>query len=308
MKILLVGCGVWGRAILRDLCQMSLDVWVFDPSSQARQGALAEGAERVFCDPLAAESTAFSALDGIILATPTSGHAQDLERWWALGIPLFVEKPLFANLCDFDVLKHAPAGICIHVMHIWRYHPALIAMRDAIADGALGEVQVVRTERLGWTSPRQDVGSIPNLLIHDLSIADLLIGQLPVVSSAHLERDAMGVERWGQIVLQQPELPLVSMEFGNRSPWKSRLIRIQGTEGAFVFDESRDPAVHWFKGDAQTPMSRTTTCQLAFDGSTTALQNELRAWLNFLAGGHEPETTPEQALRYARVLATIAAH
>ena len=72
--IALVGCGRWGRHILRDLVGLGCTVAVADPSGEARQHAAAAGAASAVRDVAELPEVA-----GAVVATPTRTHAPVLE-------------------------------------------------------------------------------------------------------------------------------------------------------------------------------------------------------------------------------------
>src|SRR5687767_15883213 len=85
----LIGCGDWGRHILRDLKALGCTVPVVarSPASVAR--ATEGGA-----DAVVGELDALGAVDGVVVATPTATHAAVIGALLPLGVPVFSEKPL----------------------------------------------------------------------------------------------------------------------------------------------------------------------------------------------------------------------
>src|SRR5262245_47248432 len=86
-RVGLVGCGRWGRNILRDLASLGARVVVADPSEPARRAAIAGGA--LAAVPAADE---LPEVDGLVVATPASTHAAVIEPLLPRGVPVFVEK------------------------------------------------------------------------------------------------------------------------------------------------------------------------------------------------------------------------
>src|SRR5215467_15769174 len=85
----LLGCGLWGQNILRDLLQLGCRVTVVEPNEVNRRRATALGAQDVV-----ASDGKMSAVQGIIVATPASTHATVIDQILDRGVPIFVEKPL----------------------------------------------------------------------------------------------------------------------------------------------------------------------------------------------------------------------
>ncbi len=92
MVVGLVGCGRWGANILRDLRSLGCSVPVVARSEASVARARAGGASAVVADV-----SGLSGLDGIVVATTTSSHADVVGATLDHGVPVFVEKPLCAD-------------------------------------------------------------------------------------------------------------------------------------------------------------------------------------------------------------------
>ena len=143
----LIGCGLWGRNILRELVFLNTQPWVVEPNEEARDYALANGAEKTFetIDDL-------PEVDGYILSTPASLHASHIEHLLQKGKPIFTEKPFVLNLEDAQRIKQQGQGR-VFVMHVWRYHPAVQKLKAIIASNRIGQLDLIRTRRCNWPSP-----------------------------------------------------------------------------------------------------------------------------------------------------------
>ena len=175
-RVGLVGCGSWGRYILRDLLSLGCSVSVVARSPESR--ARAEGA-----DTIAGSVAELPEVDGIAIATPTTTHATVIEQALERGVPVFVEKPLTNDPAAADRLA-AAAGERLFVMDKWRYHPGVELLRDLARDGSLGAVRGLLTTRIGWGNPHDDVDAAWVLAPHDLSIALEILGELPEARAA----------------------------------------------------------------------------------------------------------------------------
>lgn len=300
MKILLWGHGTWGQIILSDLLTFAVDVDVLELDEVSRNMALTAGANHVFSS--LDELPDWTGWDGIIIATPTTEHSKHIRQIWHAGVPIFCEKPLFSTSEEFRMLDNAPKDLALHVMHIWQQHPAVEAIANAIEAGRIGKLLTLRTERLGWTSPRRDVGAITNLLIHDLTIFDRLLKHKGFrLKHAAVERDDRGVDRWAQASFVTAENQTCNVEIGNRSPKKSRLIRAQGSEGVISFDEAQNNIIRLWEGNARCPEHQTLKTTIPYDTAQSAMQRQLHTWLRFLKGGPAPTGTVQQARQLAQL-------
>jgi len=114
-------------------------------------------------------------VDAVSVATPTSLHADIGEAFLSAGVHVLVEKPIAASLEDADRLIRAAetARRVLQVGHVERYNPAVQAVRERVARPRFFEAH-----RMGIFAPRSlDVDVVLDLMIHDLDILRMLVGQ-----------------------------------------------------------------------------------------------------------------------------------
>jgi predicted dehydrogenase len=178
LRIGLVGCGRWGRLILRDLRKLGAEVDVSCLTEETAAFARAAGARRAITAPLDP-----AAVDAFVVATPAATHAAVLDSLVATGKPIFVEKPMTTDAASARSLAERAAGR-LFVMDKWRHHPGIEAMRREVAAGALGRVLALRLSRWQWSSPHRDVTPLWVLTPHDLAIVLHVLGRLPPLERA----------------------------------------------------------------------------------------------------------------------------
>jgi len=133
MVVGLVGCGNWGRHILRDLVSLGCEVPVVarSPESIAR-AEKGGGASKVVTD-----TGSFPALDGVVVATPTSTHAAVLDEVLEREVSVFCEKPLTDDpSAARQLAERAPDRL--FVMDKWRYHPGVLELAAIARERRLG--------------------------------------------------------------------------------------------------------------------------------------------------------------------------
>lgn len=113
---------------------------IADPSTEMREaaGQLAAGARRVASMSELLEEE----LDGVVIATPSSLHAEQSLAFLDRGIPVFCQKPLGRNLAENrSVVQRAEdRGVLLGVDLSYRHTRALSAMRELVSSGELGDV------------------------------------------------------------------------------------------------------------------------------------------------------------------------
>ncbi|NUP03375.1 MAG: Gfo/Idh/MocA family oxidoreductase [Nonomuraea sp.] len=83
--------------------------------------------------------------DAVVIATPTSAHAEGLLRACAAGVPAFCEKPAAPTVAETVRVAEAVerAGISVHIGFQRRFDAGYRAAREALRAGELGELHRV---------------------------------------------------------------------------------------------------------------------------------------------------------------------
>ncbi|MGE0445979.1 MAG: Gfo/Idh/MocA family protein [Vicinamibacterales bacterium] len=290
VPLALVGCGRWGRHVLRDLVALQCDVSVVALSGATRAFALAHGATRASAD-LDALSPDIAAA---VVATPAATHAAVVEQLLERGIPVFCEKPLVTNGEDARRLARA-AGGRLFVMDKWRYHPGIERMAEVRRSGELGRPLGLRTARLQPGRVHQDIDPVWTLAPHDLSIALEILGDIPEPQSAVGERD--GDQLLGLAAILGTD-PWFTFEVSATHPDYRREARLICEAGSVSLLGGAIDVLHVVRrgadGVEQWPVS-----------GELPLMRELRAFLEYVNGGPSPRSSVGDAVRSVEVLEAL---
>lgn len=291
-KIALIGCGIWGQKILRDLKKLNCCVFVFDINMSNYPSAKLIGADD-FVVGLPKENN----FDGIIIASPSTTHRSILEYVISFQIPVFVEKPLTTSYEDALALKSIVHDK-VFLMHVWLYHSGIQMLRDIGQSGELGKVLGIRSTRSNWSSPRKDVNSIWNLAPHDITIAKAILGFIPKPRCAVVENH-QSIAR-GMVAILGHD-PFCVFEVSNRYERKIREVRLHCEGGIVLLRDEMVDFVEIVRGDSQTSPKKMTVEKCYFD-KTPALFSELEEFLNYLTGGKEPRSNFLEGLEVVKTI------
>jgi predicted dehydrogenase len=284
--VLLVGCGRWGRNILRDLALIGQPTIVVDPSAEALDAAA----------PLARATREHldihEQVAGVIIATPAIDHVTAIEQVAQLKVPIFVEKPLATRIEDAERAV-ALTGNRLFVMDKWRYHPGVEALGELARSGELGPVRALRTWRLGWGHSHDDVDPIWTLLPHDLSIVREILGVVPPAVNAIAERGADRV--WGMTARLGTD-PMCVLEVSARRPEHRRRIEVVFDTAVAVLDGARHTLIE-IRSDGGP---RTISV-----GNEPPLRRELEAFIGHLAGGVPPKSSGRDGVAAVRRISEL---
>lgn len=291
----LLGCGNWGHHILRDLKRLGCEVTVVDPAEQGRARAAEIGADRIL-DSLGG----LPEMDGFVVATPTALHAETVAALLESGRPIFVEKPFTnAPASARDLARRA--GERIFVMHKWRYHPGVEALRDLARSQELGPVVSVRTFRLGWASTHVDVDASWILMPHDLSIALEILGYVPdpVFASA----EYFNGELTGLLGILG-DCPRFVAEVSARHATPVRSISVGFRDGTAVLEDSYSQCIQ-VRRALSARAEPGDPLEARAIPVAMPLERELRAFLEHLEGGPPPKTCADEAVRIVEVISQL---
>jgi predicted dehydrogenase len=288
----LVGCGNWGRNILRDLVTLGCEVHAVARSAESRQRAAAGAAASIV-----PAIDGLPEVDGIIVATPTITHAAIVEESLLRGVPVFCEKPLTCDPQTAAALA-AAAPDRLFVMDKWRYHPGVEMLAKIAKTGELGTVQGLKTTRIGWGNPHDDVDVIWHLAPHDLAIVLEILGRLPKAS--HAKADMSGGRASGVVGVLGDD-PWVVVEVSSRSPQNRREVRLFCEDGVAVLEDSYSERIQVVRGDDASPPDLETRPV----SSEMPLLKELKAFVAFLEGGPPPRSSVADGAAIVQTLAEL---
>lgn len=187
LKVAVLGCGRIGRVHAANIARSArthLET-VFD---------LDQGAARVVADALGCRTAASleevlgdDGVEAILIATPTSTHADMIEEVAAAGKPLFCEKPI--DLDPVRVERCAAAiegcGVPIQIGFNRRFDRGHRAAREGLRRGEIGDLhQVIITSRDPLIPCREHLktagGLLRDMTIHDFDMARFMLDDEPV--------------------------------------------------------------------------------------------------------------------------------
>lgn len=122
-------------------------------------------------------------VDAIAICTSTDTHVDLLVEAAATRKPLFLEKPVALDLAEVDrgLAAVDEAGAFLQLGLNRRFDPAHRSVRDAVASGALGALQLVRITSRDPEPPPLDYvrasgGIFLDMTVHDLDMARFVTG------------------------------------------------------------------------------------------------------------------------------------
>ena len=177
-NIAVIGCGHWGKNLIRNFAELEVLASVCDSNTELAQNF----AEQYGVNNLTyAEIIDDVTIKGVALAVPAPLHAGLAIEAMNAGKDVYVEKPLAMNQIEASQMIETSKdqGVQLMVGHLLQYHPVFIALRELVASGALGGLSYIYSNRLSFGNVRSEEDVIWSFAPHDISMILSLMGQEP---------------------------------------------------------------------------------------------------------------------------------
>ncbi|MCX6358254.1 MAG: Gfo/Idh/MocA family oxidoreductase [Armatimonadetes bacterium] len=304
--VAVVGCGWWGRNLVRNCRELGALRCVCDSTETGRRdaGQLAPDVPVVSVLSEALEC----GVDAVVIATPAETHFEIARSALAAGKDVFVEKPITLDLEQgaWLVREARTKGRILMVGHVLEYHPGVVALADMVQSGRLGRVQYVYSHRLSLGKIRREENALWSFAPHDIAVIVRLMGGMPIQVTA----------TGGSYV--QPniaDVTLTSLLFDNGvrahihvswlHPFKEQRLVVVGSKRMASFDDVAkklvlyDQRVELHEG---MPVPIKGEGELVAYASDEPLRQEMTAFLEAIRTRRPPVTDGESGLRVLRVL------
>ncbi len=209
-------------------------------------------------------------VDAVVIASPQSTHRVVAEAAFALGKPVFCEKPMGASLEDSAAMVAAAeaSGIVNMVGFNYIRTPASQYARQLLAEGAIGDITWFRGEHAEdfyadpetpatWRATGRANGTMGDLAPHMINAALALMGPIQTVMA---EVETVHAQRKGGAVTNDDQAQMMC-RFENGAMghlYFSRVAtgrkmgyayEITGTKGAIRFDQEDQNALWVYKAE-----------------------------------------------------------
>lgn len=259
--VAIVGAGHWGPHLIRNFSTLhgSQALWVVE-TDELRRKVIAERFPGVAVTDDITHVLRDDRVDAVVVATPTTSHADLVEMSLLAGKHVLVEKPLTTALEPALRLCRLADDLdkVLMVGHVFLFNPAVTEAKRYIDRGDMGAIRYISMVRTNLGPIRYDVNAAWDLASHDLSIANYWLGSPPIAVSAlggSWVND--GIEDSVFLTLRYPDNVLVHIEASWMNPSKRRLISVVGSDQMLTVDdmEITEPLRIYDKGieEAATP-------------------------------------------------------
>lgn len=261
-------------------------------------------------------------IDAVVLATPTSTHAPLALRALRAGKHVLVEKPLASTAADAQavVLEAERQNRTLMADHTFVYMGAIQKVREIIEAGDLGDLYYLDSVRVNLGLYQHDVSVVWDLAVHDLSIIQYWIRQVPLAVSCVGVGHMPGLpEDVAYLTLYFRDNLIAHVHVNWLSPVKIRRMIVAGSAKTIVFDDlAADEKIKLYSRGVtrQEDMVSSNLVPLAYRRTgdiwipqfeqTEALEVMAQHFVHCCSTGETPRTGGRQALQIVQILEAAA--
>lgn len=240
-KIAVIGCGVWGRNIVRNFYNLNVLDTVCDIDEENLNKVINDykgvKVTKDFNDILNNPE-----ITGVAVVTPSHTHYKLVKEMLFAGKNVYVEKPISTVAQEAKDLTNLAneRGLVLMVGHLLLYHPAVNRLKMLIDEGALGEIVYAQSDRLNVNYFKNDRSVMWDLAPHDVSMICYVTGKDPkrVISATGCSSERneimdithLGIEFEGGLVAYISDSWI--------TPKKNVTLLVRGTKATAILDDT----------------------------------------------------------------------
>jgi UDP-2-acetamido-3-amino-2,3-dideoxy-glucuronate N-acetyltransferase len=311
-NLALIGAGYWGKNLARNFHQLGALALVCDASDDIL-GQQAQACPGIRTTKLFDDVLSDASISRVAIAAPAARHYDLAWRALEAGKDVFVEKPLALDSAEGESLNKLAEekGLILMVGHLLQYHPCVRAIQKLLAQGELGKLQYITSNRLNLGKIRREENALWSFAPHDLSVILSLVGgelpdQVRCIGEAFLNS---GVADVTLTTMRFPGGVNAHVHVSWINPFKEQKLTVVGSHAMLVFDDTlpwkdklvlyRQPLV-WSGG--HVPETKKSSGELVEVSEDEPLRIECAHFLECCDQRKAPITDGREGLRVLQVL------
>lgn len=241
-KIAVIGCGNWGKNLIRNFYDLDSLYAVCDTDenkiiclqNKYKNMIGYSRYERMLLDP---------EVKAVVIATPAETHFKIAKYALLQNRDVFVEKPLALDYQEAEELVAIAKerNRILMVGHLLEYHPAINKLKAMIEQGKLGKINYIYSNRLNLGKFRMEENVLWSFAPHDISAILYLLGNTPHKVSANGNCYLNGgIADVTLTIMDFPDNVKAYIFVSWLYPYKEQKLTIIGTKAMAVFDGTKD--------------------------------------------------------------------
>lgn len=240
-RIAVIGCGVWGRNIVRNFYNLNVleIVCDLDETNLQKVREQYEGVKTTndFNDIINNPN-----ITAVAVVTPSHTHYKVVKAMLEAGKNVYVEKPISTvaqEAKDLTELAHQK-GLVLMVGHLLLYHPAVNRLKMLIEEGVLGDIVYAQSDRLNVNFFKNDRSVMWDLAPHDVSMMSYVTGKNPlrVISAVGCSSDRNDIMDITHISIEFEDGMVGQISDSWITPKKHVQLLVRGTKATAILDDT----------------------------------------------------------------------
>jgi UDP-2-acetamido-3-amino-2,3-dideoxy-glucuronate N-acetyltransferase len=308
ISVAVIGCGHWGKNLVRNFSEIGVLRAISDPSPQIQQHMT-----KTYNVPALSvdEILTNDEIDAVVIAVPAQLHHEIALKALKADKHVFVEKPITLTmehaqeLCDVASAKNKT----LMVGHLLQYHPVFLKLKQMVRGGELGEIRYIYSRRLSTGKIRVHENVLWSFAPHDISMVLALAGSEPEktvgFASDFLTKN---ISDFASVQMAFPNGVRAHIETSWLNPFKEQRLVVVGEKAMAEFDDQADWAqkLKLYRHKAQIvdgePVLEKAEPEFVAVEQGEPLRNECEHFLKFCQTGETPYTDGKEAMAVLKVL------
>jgi len=240
-RIAVIGCGVWGRNIVRNFYNLGVLDTVCDIDEENRKKVLEQyPGVKVTSD--FKEIINNPEITAVAVVTPSHTHYKMVHAMLDAGKNVYVEKPISTVAQEAKDLTEVAnsKGLVLMVGHLLLYHPAVNRLKMLIEEGELGDIVYAQSDRLNINFFKNDRSVMWDLAPHDVSMMSYVTGKDPVrvISAVGCSSDRNDIMDITHLTIEFEGGMVGQISDSWITPRKHVQLLVRGTKATAILDDT----------------------------------------------------------------------
>lgn len=308
LSVAVLGCGHWGKNLVRNFHQIGALGAISDPDAAVR-----ERMQTTYNVPACSveEVLQNDEIDAVVIAAPAELHHSLAVQSLEAGKHVYIEKPITLTLEDAQEICDVAESLnkTLMVGHLLQYHPVFLKLKEMVRRGELGDLRYLYSRRLNIGKLRVHENVLWSFAPHDISMILALAGSAP--SEVHGFAGNFlqpSISDFASLQMEFPGNIKAHVESSWLNPFKEQRLVVVGEKAMVEFDDLADwpEKLKIYRHRAEindgAPVLEPAEPEFIHVQEGEPLRNECEHFLKFIETGETPYTDGHEAMRVLRVL------
>lgn len=307
-NIAVVGCGYWGKNLVRNFYELGVLASICDPSIEIVEQYSKQYSVQ---NHSFSEIITNSNIKGVVLAVPAKHHAAMAIDALKNGKHVFVEKPLAMNEAEASLMIETAKENKVQLMvgHLLQYHPVFKKVKDIVQSGEIGEINYIYSNRLSFGKVRTEEDVIWSFAPHDISMILSIANQEPEFVTTHstaILQDNIADTATIHITFKSGLKSHISVSW--LYPYKEQKLVVIGKTAMLVFDDTKSwnekLSIQRYQAEINqgSPLLKKNDLEFIRVIEDEPLKNECQHFIDVVEKNIRPLTNEHEGLKVLKVL------